>query len=188
MPANPAISIDDAMNTQPALDALSMGLNAGRVRAVMQRKLNLTGIPFNSTEALVSAVLDGQIEDEGFESIEADRRLESQVTQLLLSAVSSVGLSTDGNEEASSSASTSVASTSTEVPEDDAASIAEDFQLPSDERRMKNVECKICMVEEVGVVFLPCGHLLSCVMCAPAMAQCPLCRQQILGRVRTFLS
>lgn len=189
MPANPAIPIDDAMNTQPALDALSMGLNAGRVRAVMQRKLNLTGIPFNSTEALVSAVLDGQIEDEGFESIEADRRLESQVTQLLLSAVSSVGRANDDTEQASSSTSTSVASTSTIVPEDDLKSgIDDDFQLPTDERRMKNVECKICMVEEVGVVFLPCGHLLSCVMCAPAMAQCPLCRQQILGRVRTFLS
>lgn len=150
MPANPAIPIDDAMNTQPALDALLMGLNAGRVRAVMQRKLNLTGIPFNSTEALVSAVLDGQIEDEGFESIEADRRLESQVTHLLLSAVSSVGLANDDNEQASSSASNNVASTSTIVPEDEShATIDDDLQSPSDERRMKNVECKICMVRTI---------------------------------------
>lgn len=191
LPATPSISIDDAMNTQAALDALSMGLNAGRVRVVMQRKISLTGRPFTSTEALVSAVLDGQIEDEGFESIEADRRLESQVTQLLLSAVSSVGLSNDESERQASSSNTNFASTST-APEDPppVASIEdESSQLPSvDERRLKNVECKICMVEEVGVVFLPCGHLLSCVMCAPAMVTCPLCRQQIRGRVRTFLS
>lgn len=190
IPATPTISIDDAMGTQPALDALSMGLNAGRVRVVMQRKISSTGRPFTSTEALVSAVLDGQIEDEGFESVEAERRLESQVTQLLLSAVSSVGLNSDENEQGSSSMSTNVASTSSAVPEDHHASNTEDIslRLPLDERRLKNVECKICMAEEVGVVFLPCGHLLSCVMCAPAMVTCPLCRQQIRGRVRTFLS
>lgn len=188
--ATPTMSVDDAMNTQAALEALSMGLNAGHVRAIMQRKMNLTGRPFTSTEALVSAVLDGQIEDEGFESIEAERRLESQVTQLLLSAVSSVGLNNEETERSSSSA--NIASTSSAVPDesppmDTGASTCES-KPPTDERRLKNVECKICMAEEVGVVFLPCGHLLSCVMCAPAMVTCPLCRQQICGRVRTFLS
>jgi baculoviral IAP repeat-containing protein 2/3 len=161
MPVMPSISIDDAMSTQPAIDALSMGLNAGRIRAIMQRKINLTGRAFARTEALVSAVLDGQIEEEGFESAEADRRLESQVTQLLLSAVSSVGLASDENEQASSS--TNVPSTSaTAVPEDQSLTSMEyqSSKLPSDERRLKNVECKICMAEEVGVVFLPCGHLL----------------------------
>lgn len=190
MQGTATMTVDDAMNTQAALEALSMGLNAGRVRAIMQRKLNLTGRPFTSTEALVSAVLDGQIEDEGFESIDADRRLESQVTQLLLSAVSSVGLCNDESERASSSA--LVASTSSAVPEDSQPSAttgdSKPPKSPTDERRLKNVECKICMAEEVGVVFLPCGHLLSCVMCAPAMVTCPLCRQQIRGRVRTFLS
>lgn len=189
--ATPTMSVDDAMNTQAALEALSMGLNGGHVRAIMQRKINLTGRPFTSTEALVSAVLDGQIEDEGFESIEADRRLESQVTQLLLSAVSSVGLSNEETERSSSSA--NVPSTSSAVPDDSPPTATtgdstSNSKPPTDERRLKNVECKICMAEEVGVVFLPCGHLLSCVMCAPAMVTCPLCRQQICGRVRTFLS
>lgn len=191
VPITPSMSIEDAMNTQAAAEALSMGLNAGRVRAVMQRKLNSTGRPFNSTEALVSAVLDGQIEDEGFEFSEDDRRLESQVTQLLLSAVSSVGLNNDESEQASSSLimRTNIPTTSAAVPDDrSSAAFDADSMKSSDDRRLKNVECKICMAEEVGVVFLPCGHLLSCVMCAPAMLQCPLCRQQIHGRIRTFLS
>lgn len=170
------------MNTQPALDALSMGLNAGRVRAVMQRKIALTGRAFSRTEALVSAVLDGQIEDEGFESSEANQQLESQVTQLLLSAVSSVAVNDDT--EAAPGTSTNTASTSSAVPENLATVDVESLKLPSSddsERRMKNVECKICMAEEVGVVFLPCGHLLTCVMCAPALTTCPLCRQLIRG-------
>lgn len=183
MPSTPAMSIDEAMETQPAVDALSMGLDAGRVRAVLQRRINSTGRPFIRTDDLVNAVFEGQIEDEGgVESSEAERRLENQVTQLLLSAVSSVGLNSDESEQAAAVAAAqsrneSMASTSSAAPEDEA-----------DERRFKNVECKICMAEEVGVVFLPCGHLMSCVMCAPAMDTCPLCRQQIRGRVRTFLS
>lgn len=188
LPLTSSVSIEDAMNTQAVAEALSMGLNAGRVRAVMQRKLNLTGRPFNRTEALVSAVLDGQMEDEGFEFGEDDRRLESQVTQLLLSAVSSVGLNNDESE-ASSSTGTRVPTTSAAVPEDQFFdSKGENSSKSPDDRRLKNVECKICMSDEVGVVFLPCGHLLSCVMCAPAMLTCPLCRQQIQGRIRTFLS
>lgn len=181
LPPAPTLTVDDAMNTQAALDALSMGLNAGRVRAVMQRKINMTGRAFNSTEALVSAVLDGQIEDEGFESTEANRQLESQVTQLLLSAVSSVAVN-DENEQTAPCTSTNIASTSSStvvVPEFLANIDDESSKLPAtDERRLKNVECKvskfsrylrfafhtfcrfqICMAEEVGVVFLPCGHL-----------------------------
>lgn len=47
--------------------------------------------------------------------------------------------------------------------------------------------CKICMDREVGVVFLPCGHLLSCTLCAPALKTCPMCRQIIVAIVKAFL-
>lgn len=194
------VSIDDAMNSQPAQDALQMGLNAGRVRSVMQRRIQLTGRPFTSTEMLVSAVLDGQIEDEGFEQDpETEGQIESQVTELLLSAVSSVAFNSDENEQ---QATTSSNSRRTVVPDNiirKSSNTVAPPKLPSlksgsnatsenDEKRLKNVECKICMAEEMGVVFLPCGHLLSCVYCAPAISQCPLCREPIRGRVRTFLS
>ncbi|CAO1419708.1 unnamed protein product [Diamesa hyperborea] len=197
-PPPPTISIDDAMCSQPATDALQMGLNAGRVRLLIQRKINLTGRNYTNTEALVTAVLDGQIEDEGFELVESDRRIENQVTQLLLSAVSSVGLNTsDLREQQPSTSSTTITPMQHPKVPDDSTTAAESGSIirksqvtpdNDDNKRMKNVECKICMSEEVGVVFLPCGHLLSCVMCAPAMATCPLCRSVIKGRVRTFLS
>ncbi|XP_013421896.1 baculoviral IAP repeat-containing protein 3-like [Lingula anatina] len=48
--------------------------------------------------------------------------------------------------------------------------------------------CKICMDEDVSVVFLPCGHLVACTQCAPALRNCPICRAIIRGTVRTFLS
>ena len=48
--------------------------------------------------------------------------------------------------------------------------------------------CKICMSNQVGVVFLPCGHLISCVNCSPKVKDCPFCRQFIKGKVKTYMS
>lgn len=48
--------------------------------------------------------------------------------------------------------------------------------------------CKICLDAEMGVVFLPCGHLVACPSCATAIKDCPICRKTIVGSVRTYLS
>lgn len=48
--------------------------------------------------------------------------------------------------------------------------------------------CKICMDEEVSIVLLPCGHLVSCVKCGPALKYCPICRNDIKGTVRVFMA
>jgi len=61
--------------------------------------------------------------------------------------------------------------------------------LESENARLKEQRtCKVCMDGEVGVVFLPCGHLCCCVLCAPSLRDCPVCRTNIQGTVRTFLS
>ncbi|KAK3100519.1 hypothetical protein FSP39_021218 [Pinctada imbricata] len=48
--------------------------------------------------------------------------------------------------------------------------------------------CKICMDENIAIVFLPCGHMVTCVNCAPAVRKCPLCRRLIKGTVKAILS
>ena len=48
--------------------------------------------------------------------------------------------------------------------------------------------CKVCMEEQVSIVFLPCGHLVTCGQCAPAMRKCPLCRAHVKSTVKTYLS
>jgi len=65
----------------------------------------------------------------------------------------------------------------------DAKSLEEE-NLKLKEQRL----CKICMDEEVSIVLLPCGHLVSCVKCAPALRNCPICRNGIKGTVRTFMA
>ncbi|XP_055971072.1 baculoviral IAP repeat-containing protein 3-like isoform X1 [Sorex fumeus] len=63
--------------------------------------------------------------------------------------------------------------------------------LPMEEqlRRLQEERtCKVCMDKEVSIVFIPCGHLVVCKDCAPALRKCPICRGIIKGTVRTFLS
>ena len=53
---------------------------------------------------------------------------------------------------------------------------------------MQHFFFQICIDEEVSIVLLPCGHLVSCVKCAPALRNCPICRKGIKGTVRTFMA
>lgn len=48
--------------------------------------------------------------------------------------------------------------------------------------------CKICYDAELGVVFLPCRHMVTCVKCAPAMTTCAVCRQPVTLTLRAILS
>ena len=56
------------------------------------------------------------------------------------------------------------------------------------ERMQEERTCKICMDEEVSVVFQPCGHLSCCAECASGMELCPMCRAPIQEKIRTYLS
>lgn len=181
-------TIEDAMNSEPVKQALQLGLDIGRIRMVSQRRINMTGAVYPTVEELIEDVLDGQIQDEGL----SDRQLESQVTRLLLSAVSSVQLNTDDiNQPSTSKSKTPEVPVKVSKPEDLETLTTDESNLTLEEenKRLKSFrECKICMVSEVEIVFVPCGHLLSCVMCSTALSSCPLCRTSIKGRVRTFLS
>lgn len=47
--------------------------------------------------------------------------------------------------------------------------------------------CKICYTNSIELVFLPCGHSVSCLSCAQRLYSCPFCRASITTRIRTFL-
>ena len=44
--------------------------------------------------------------------------------------------------------------------------------------------CKICWEAVVGIIFLPCSHLVCCVQCSAAMTQCPVCRTRVAGTIK----
>ncbi|XP_068671646.1 E3 ubiquitin-protein ligase MYLIP-like [Montipora foliosa] len=40
-------------------------------------------------------------------------------------------------------------------------------------------KCKICMDHQIDTVFCPCGHMVSCSVCATNVKSCPICRRNI---------
>ena len=50
-----------------------------------------------------------------------------------------------------------------------------------------NITCKVCMDHNLGVLFLPCRHLICCEPCSDSVKRCPLCRQHIIGTIKAFL-
>lgn len=47
--------------------------------------------------------------------------------------------------------------------------------------------CIICFNDTRAVVFVPCGHFVSCGLCAASFKSCPTCRTEIQGCVRAYL-
>ncbi|XP_014217110.1 baculoviral IAP repeat-containing protein 3 isoform X2 [Copidosoma floridanum] len=61
--------------------------------------------------------------------------------------------------------------------------------LPTEKKPMDDARaCKICYNEELGIVFLPCGHIVACIKCAPDMTTCAVCRKKVDMIVRAFFS
>ncbi|XP_013419083.1 uncharacterized protein LOC106179843 [Lingula anatina] len=60
--------------------------------------------------------------------------------------------------------------------------------LRAENQRLRaQMTCKFCNIEEVSMVFLPCGHLVSCAQCEPAPRRCPVCgtliRTTVLAKI-----
>lgn len=56
------------------------------------------------------------------------------------------------------------------------------------EEKEINFVCKICLNEELRIAFMPCGHLVSCGSCCLCVEKCPICRAEIYGYCKIFLS
>ena len=85
--------------------------------------------------------------------------------------------------------STGQSNSSSNSSESQVSSSGEQVDLKRELDKVKEMQlCKICMDEQVGVAFHPCGHLLTCPNCSVGMKQCPLCRAAIETSSRIYLS
>lgn len=53
---------------------------------------------------------------------------------------------------------------------------------------LPKLTCSICYDNEIEVVFLPCGHQLSCMKCSNELMKCPICREYIDKKIRTYFA
>ena len=52
-------------------------------------------------------------------------------------------------------------------------------------------KCKVCLDNLIDSVFLPCGHMMTCITCGFKLVSwlgisCPICRKQIGGVAKIF--
>jgi len=46
--------------------------------------------------------------------------------------------------------------------------------------------CKICFVNDINCVIIPCGHFANCLSCGKRLRNCPICRQPIMKVQEVF--
>ncbi|XP_076082660.1 baculoviral IAP repeat-containing protein 3-like [Mytilus galloprovincialis] len=78
---------------------------------------------------------------------------------------------------------TSAAEEMVGAPFDDTDLILEENRQLQEQR-----QCNVCREFESTVAFLPCGHIVCCTDCAPAMRKCPVCKTYVKGTVKTFFA
>ncbi|XP_063408038.1 baculoviral IAP repeat-containing protein 3-like isoform X2 [Mytilus trossulus] len=80
--------------------------------------------------------------------------------------------------------------TETSAAEGMAGASFDDTDLILEENRQlqEQRQCKVCREFDSTVAFLPCGHIVCCTDCAPAMRKCPVCKTYVKGTVKTFLA
>ncbi|ESO94731.1 hypothetical protein LOTGIDRAFT_203896 [Lottia gigantea] len=60
--------------------------------------------------------------------------------------------------------------------------------LIEENRNLKDQRlCKICLENEISIIFLPCGHVCCCGECSMSVKACPICRNDIERRTKAFL-
>ncbi|XP_041980003.1 baculoviral IAP repeat-containing protein 2 isoform X2 [Aricia agestis] len=200
--------VEEGMCGPFAAAALGAGLDAARVRRAISRRLRATGVPFTSSEALIDAVLDEQLNEEAWSETPQSSRLARDILAETLSEfLPNSGVSTDERSDSQESHYESPIRTPTpnttprrlcpvpvtsEEPRETQDTVPEEkkqLTLEEENRQLKEARlCKVCMDNEVSVVFLPCGHLVSCAGCGAALAACPLCRAAVRALVRAYLA
>lgn len=53
---------------------------------------------------------------------------------------------------------------------------------------LKERTCRVCYDNEIQIVFLPCGHFVTCKDCAQKVRKCVVCRTTIKGIIRAYES
>lgn len=137
-------SLDELMQDEVATQVLQMGFTDQEVRTVLKRHMKNSGNAAVTVKDVVMALLQLQDTQKTDESPKGADESKSTSLDQPSSTSNFVQDESTASRTASSSETTAVSKAS----------------LEDENRQLKDARlCKVCMVEEVGIVFLPCGHL-----------------------------
>lgn len=64
----------------------------------------------------------------------------------------------------------------------------EDYFIPFKTKKEENNPfiCLICMNNYRNILFIPCNHFVTCEMCCELLNLCPICRKEILNKIKVY--
>jgi hypothetical protein len=183
------------MDTDVVTRVVGMGFERSFVRQVIEYRLRTLGDDFASAEQLLDAVLlYSEHPPEYFGNMPTSGAVGSAPTPGPAPAdPPAVNAPASGETASAGKGKKKNKGKKNKGKNDESAEKGSDEKMETEEPTAKSAgdrapECKICMDNEVSIVFLPCGHLVCCSRCAPALKNCPICRGLIKGTVNVFMA
>jgi len=63
------------------------------------------------------------------------------------------------------------------------------WQVEMENKRLRAMKtCKICLEADIGVILMPCGHLVCCHGCASLLSRCTLCQTTVTDTVTVYMT
>lgn len=66
--------------------------------------------------------------------------------------------------------------------------LSDDDPMEKLQKLQREKLCKICMDRDIDIVFIPCGHLVTCNECSVSLSKCPVCCGDIRQKVKTYIT
>jgi hypothetical protein len=193
------------MDTEVVKKIIGMGYPKSIIETVLEKRLREHGDDFTKSEHLMDAIFKWEEEaagqPESTASIADPKPVAKPVTNQSAAPVTNQSAATPlkkDSELTKNQLKKQRRKNAKKVPEDARAPdtsaalthLNREYQaLIQENEEMKDQRvCKVCMDNNVNIVFLPCAHLVCCANCAPALRNCPICRKLIKGTVNIFIS
>lgn len=180
--------LEEALNSEGMLMAVDMGFDLKMIKRTIKNKIRNSDRGFASTQDFLDALLSAP---PGRSDSSSDSDEDEQVPP-----VSSITPVTPTQAPTTSTTVSILPSTSGAQGGDVQPRVSPsaggdaDLDPKKMDEKLREYEqekrCKVCLDRDAVVVFVPCGHLCTCIPCANALRNCPLCRKRITKSMKIY--
>ncbi|XP_052761135.1 baculoviral IAP repeat-containing protein 3-like [Mya arenaria] len=190
----PKNDVEDLMTSDAAQSVRDMGYNNDIIRIAIREIMSSKGSEKLNGMNIMEEIF--RIEDEPvnnkIDSTKASPTVQTKTTRSTetCTLAQKKEITTDGNKSGQETATSIQTSESKGASADVEKMTVEHRQkrrLLNENKALKeSTMCSTCRKSEVCIVFLPCGHLISCEKCGNSVRTCMTCGQRVRGTVRTY--
>ncbi|KAK3589186.1 hypothetical protein CHS0354_018897 [Potamilus streckersoni] len=173
---------EDRMNSAAVQSVIEYGYTPENIKKAVDHLTMTKGkVVFNAVELM--EILDNFDDNE-----KSDKDLSDSAKPSEFDKRSETGNYTDSSLSSSLTSSVSSSNEVKHVQVEEKKKLDAKTLIEENQRLRDMALCKICMDKSSCIVFLPCGHMVCCASCSPAMRKCPICREIVRATVKAFMA